>query len=145
MSVEDRKFMEIASTSVLKQNGHYHLPLPFRNKETVMPDKYEIAEQRTLNLLKKFKRHDGYAMEYKNFMDEMFKKGFSEKVPPEQLNRKDRKVWYIPHHGVYHRQKGKLRVVFDCASSYKGKSLNKELLQRPDLANNLLGDLLWFR
>lgn len=78
-------------------------------------------------------------------MDEMFKKGYAEKVPPALLNHKDGQVWYIPHHGVYHRQKDKLRVVFDCATSYKGKSLNKELLQGPDLANTLLGDVLRFR
>ena len=136
MSEEDRKFMEIAATSVEHLDGHYHLPLPFRHKETVMPDNYGMVEERTLNLLKRFKRDEDYAMEYKKFM-EVLKKGYAEKVPLEQLKRKDGQVWYIPHHRVYHRQKGKLRVVFDCGASYKGTSLNKELLQGPDLANTL--------
>lgn len=35
-------------------------------------------------------------------------------------------------------------VVFDCASSYKGTSLNKVLLQGPDLANSLICVLLRF-
>ena len=35
--------------------------------------------------------------------------------------------------------------MFDCSSSYRGKSLNRELLQGPDLANPLLGILLRFR
>ena len=55
-------------------------------------------------------------MEYKRFMTEVLEKGYAEKVPMEQLQRKDGQVWHIPHHGVYHQQKGKLRVVFDCAA-----------------------------
>ena len=38
-----------------------------------------------------------------------------------------------------------LRVVFDCTSPYKGTSLNKVLLQGPDLTNSLIGVLLKFR
>lgn len=145
ISEEDKRFMEIASTSVVLKDRHYHIPLPFRHKDRVMPDNYEMAEQHTLNLLKKFKRDAGYAVEYKNFVHDVLKKGYAKKVPPEQIHRRDRQVWYIPHHGVYHRQRGKLRVVFDCTSSWKGTSLNRELLQGPDLANTLIGVLLRFR
>lgn len=59
-------------------------------------------------------------MEYKKFMDEVFKKGYAEKVPSKQLDLKHGQVWYIPHHSVCHLRKCKLRVVFDCAASYKG-------------------------
>lgn len=55
------------------------------------------------------------------------------------------KVWYIPHHGMYHPAKQKLWVVFDCAASYKGVSLNSKLRQGPDLANSLVGVILRFR
>lgn len=72
-------------------------------------------------------------------MEDVLWKGYAEKVPPEQLQRNDGKVWYIQHHDVYYKQKGKLQVVFDCTSSYKGKSLNTELLQVLDLDNPLLG------
>lgn len=66
-------------------------------------------------------------------------------VPLDQLTQSNGKVWYIPHHGVYHPQKGKLRVVFDCAASYKGTSLNSQLLQVPDFTNSLIGVLVRFR
>lgn len=144
MSGEDRKFMELATSSITFKNGHYHLPFPFRDKSVVLPNNYEVAAQRILNLAKKFKKDTAYAAEYKIFMDGVLGKGYAQKVPQEQLQRNDSHVWYIPHHGVYHKQKKKLRIVFDCSSSFRGKSLNEELLQGPDLANLLFGMLLRF-
>lgn len=77
-------------------------------------------------------------------MENIINKGYAVQVPEHQLSRDDR-VFYIPHHGVYHPKKGKLRVVFDCTASYQERSLNKELLQGPDLTNTLVGVLLRFR
>ncbi|KAK0134388.1 hypothetical protein N1851_030045 [Merluccius polli] len=51
----------------------------------------------------------------------------------------------LQNSGVYHPKKKKLRVVFDCAASYQGLSLNTKLLQGPDLTNSLIGVILRFR
>ena len=51
------------------------------------------------------------------------------------------RIWYLPHHGVFHPQK----PVFDCSAEYKGDALNKHLLQGPDLTNKLVGVLVRFR
>ncbi|KAL0162190.1 hypothetical protein M9458_041586, partial [Cirrhinus mrigala] len=75
----------------------------------------------------------------------MFEKGHTVKVPTPHPSRQDGQVWYIPHHGVHHPQKKKLRVVFDCAASFQGVSLNSELLQGPDMTNSLIGVLTSFR
>ncbi|KAJ8043651.1 hypothetical protein HOLleu_10842 [Holothuria leucospilota] len=41
--------------------------------------------------------------------------------------------WYLPHQPVLHpRKPGRVRVVFDCASRYKGTCLNDQLLHGPD-------------
>ena len=40
---------------------------------------------------------------------------------------------------------GKIRVVFDCNSQYKGNSINQNLLSGPDLTNRLIGVLHRFR
>ena len=47
---------------------------------------------------------------------------------------------------MYHPQKpDKIRVVFDASSEFKEESLNKHLLQGPDLTNDLFGVLSRFR
>ncbi len=73
--------------------------------------------------------------------------GYARRVPcDEQEAEKDRPVWYLPHHPVFHPQKpGKVRVVFGCAANFKDTSSNDQLLQGPDLTNGLIGVLIRFR
>lgn len=83
--------------------------------------------------------------DYVSFMSDVIKKGHAEMVPEEQLLWNDGSPWYIPFHGVYHKQKESIQVVFDCTSSYQGTALNSELLKGPDLTNTLLGILVRIR
>ena len=145
MSAEDHKFVQMMTSSITHENGHYYMPLPLRNRNVIMPNNRDMAKQRAMNLIRKFKSDETYALEYKAFMDDVIRKGYAEKVPESMLQREDGKVWYIPHHAVYHKRKKTIRVVFDCTSTYKGTSLNSELMQGPDLANLLIGVLLRFR
>ena len=64
-------------------------------------------------------------------------------MPSSQLSNS--KVWYLTHHGVYHKLKKKIRIVFNCSLANHGTSLNDVLYQGPDLTCNLLGVLLRFR
>lgn len=75
----------------------------------------------------------------------IFACNYAEQVPVEQRDLHNGRVWYIPHHGMYHPRKGTLRVVFDCGATFKGVSLNTELLQGPNLTSMLVGVLLRFR
>ena len=56
------------------------------------------------------------------------------------------KVWYIPHHAVFHPSNPeKIRVVFDCSAEWHGISVSKSLISRPDLTNQIIGVLIKFR
>ena len=78
-------------------------------------------------------------------MNDMVKKGYAEKMPKDEV-RQDGRIWYLPHHGVFHPQKpDKIRVGFDCSAEYKGEALNKHLLQGLHLTNKLVGVLVRFR
>ena len=52
MSVEDKKFMDVTTRSVIHKNGHYHLPLPFRD-DVCLPDNKEVSVQRAMSLSKR--------------------------------------------------------------------------------------------
>ncbi|XP_074648981.1 uncharacterized protein LOC141904301 [Tubulanus polymorphus] len=78
------------------------------------------------------------------FIQDLFVKDFAELVPEDELNSTEIE-WYLPHHPVYHPQKKKLRVVFDCSASFAGISLNNQLYSGPDQTNALIGVLLRFR
>ncbi|KAL7824645.1 hypothetical protein SRHO_G00344950 [Serrasalmus rhombeus] len=145
MSLDDKKFMKILTEQVTYENSHYYLPLPFRNDNVMMPNNREVAIRRAASLAKRLKGDKSFQAEYKQFMDKMLEQDYAEEIPLDQLHIVEGKIWYVPHHGVYHRRKGILRVVFDCTSSFQNTSLNKELLQGPDLTNNLLGVLMRFR
>ncbi len=119
MSREDHEFMEKVSKSTELQDRHYKLNLPFRMENPMLPNNLCVAKHRLIGLKRKFERNNVFHQEYKDFMDEVMKQGYAEKVPLHQLKQDEGKVWYVPHHGVYHPKKGTLRVVFDCGAAFK--------------------------
>jgi hypothetical protein len=147
-SQDDKLFLERVEQSIRFEDGHNIMGLPFRSDDVSMPNNRRQAEQRMVLLGRKFEKDATYAEEYRGFMAKVLDKGFARRVPAYQLQpevENSGKVWYIPHHGVRHPRKRKLRVVFDCAARYGGSSLNDELLGGPNLTNSLVGILLRLR
>lgn len=145
MSQEDLQFLESVSTSTQKVDGHYCIALPLKDKDLRMPDNKCLAEQRLVSLKRKLQRNPEFHEDYKKFMNDLLDKGYATKVPENQLRRHDERIWFIPHHGIQHPKKRKLRVVFDYTASFQGVSLNNQLLQGPDLTNTLIGVVTRFR
>ena len=85
-------------------------------------------------------------IKYQETMNNYIDDSHAEKIPKEELEPDDRPVWYVPHHSVMHPLKPeKVRVVYDCAATYKGTSLNQQLMSGPDQTNQLVGVLIHFR
>ena len=147
LSHEDRTFMSKVSKSIHQRcDGHYEMPLPFKQESVALPDNKEVALNRLSRLKKKLKTDSKYRKDYLAFMSNLIECGHAERVPAEEAEMKSGQVWYIPHHGVYHPKKpDKIRVVFDCSVEFSGESLNRHLLQGPDQTNNLVGVLCRFR
>ena len=144
-SQEDFLFLRKMEESIHMNNGHYEMPLPLRNGDVQLPNNRQLALKRLYHLGRKLKRNPVLQDDYKTFMANMIAKGHAEAIPDGDQAVRGR-VWYIPHQGVYHPKKpNKLRVVFDCSAKLNGQSLNDNLLQGPDMTNNLIGVLLRFR
>ena len=145
-SQEDKKFLRITRENMRIVNGHYELPLPFKNPNVQMPNNREQAVKRAQWQKKKMLRDEKYREDYVTFMNELVSKGYASKVPEDREAPESGKQWYIPTHGVYNpRKPGKIRVVLDCSARFGGTSLNDQLIQGPDLTNALVGVLNRFR
>ena len=112
------------------------------SKIVIMPENRTQVLHRLKYTRKKMLKEPRFHIEYCKFMRKLFEAGHARKVPKERVGER---AWYIPHHGVYHPTKGKLRVVFDCSAEKDKVSLNSKLKQGPDFSNSLLGVLLRFR
>ena len=147
LSVEDRRFLKIMREGIHQlEDGHYEMPLPLKSENVELPNSKELALSRLLRLRRRLTSDEQFRKDYSSFMQDIISSGYAERVPVEELSTKSKQVWYIPHHGVYHKKKpGKIRVVFDRSTVCDGQSLKQQLLQGPDLTNNLTGVLCRFR
>lgn len=77
ISNDDRKFLAILKNG---KDGHYEIPLPFREDLPYLPNNKSMAEQRLKHLKRKLDKDKPYRSQYGNFMTDMIQKGFTEKV-----------------------------------------------------------------
>ncbi|XP_048586408.1 uncharacterized protein LOC116604491 [Nematostella vectensis] len=145
-SIENKRALEIMEDTLEIVDGHCQVALPWRRDPPYLPYNKSMAERRCGLLKKRFLRDGVLFDKYKETMNDYIERGHAEKVPAEELARSDGRLWYLSHHPVTHPlKKDKVRIVFDCAAKYGGTSLNEQLLQGPDLTNNLVAVLSRFR
>ncbi len=144
VSQDDRRFLAVMQSEIHMVNGHYQMPLPFKETHPDLSSNKHIALERLSQLKRRLRRSKTFKEHYDTFMSELLAKGYAERAEPAT---DPKSVFYIPHHGVYNVNKpGKVRVVFDCSAKETGKaSLNDCLLQGPDLTNSLIVVLCRFR
>ncbi|XP_068208327.1 uncharacterized protein [Palaemon carinicauda] len=146
LSPEDTTFLKKAESNVMFKDGHFEIPLPFRNQNLMVPNNKILAIKRALYQKKKMQKDPKYHSDYVNFIEKILQNDYAERIPDSLLTVKSGHVWYLHHHGVYNQRKpDKIRVVFDCSAKFNGISLNDQLLQGPDLTNSLIGVLTRFR
>ena len=111
-----------------------------------LPNNRPVAEHRLDLLKRRFIRNPDLHSKYSEVMDDLLNKGYARLVPATSIDNPQHPLWYLPHHPVLNPNKpDKVPVVFDYASVFHGTSLNAQLLQGPDLTNNLVGVLCCFK
>ena len=141
LSMEDKQFVQLMQSNVKQVDGKYELPLPLKDEKNLDASKSrQMAISRIRGIKRKLQANAKFKADYCGFMSTLLEKGYARKCRDNTSG-----AWYIPHHGVYHPTKKKIRVVFDCSAQVNGVSLNDILLQGPDLTNSLVGVLMRFR
>ncbi|XP_068234192.1 uncharacterized protein [Palaemon carinicauda] len=143
LSFEDTRFVKRCQDDIEFRDGHFQLPMPFRDPNVNLPNNKKQAVSRAKWQRRKMKNSEDYRQQYTAFMNKLFEKGYAYKIPDDEVNKIP--VWYLPHHAVFHPKKRKIRVVFYCSAKFEGVSLNDVLLQGPNLTNLLTGVLIRFR
>ena len=123
----------------------YKVRLLWRSARVIMPKNKTMAFSRLKSLERSLLRQPQKAKTYQETIQKYVEQGHARKLTEAELEIDSEKRWYLPHHAVSNPNKPNLRVVFDAAASFAGRSLNDELLKGPDLLHNLIGILLRFR
>ena len=146
LSTEDRRTLEMWEQSIHLSDGHYELPIPFRQHPSVLANNREMILRRLQSLHTKLLHKPELHEQYCASINHMTHKKYAEPVASDTSSDDAELQWYLPHHAVQNVNKpGKIRVVFDCSAKYGGVSLNENVMSGPDLMNWLIGVLLRFR
>ena len=146
ISVQDQKALKYLEESTKLIDGHFTVPMLWKDDTACLPNNYHIALRRLDLLFKKFRKDPELYKMYKSNIEDYLNKGYARILSTNEASNTTKRTWYLPHHGVIHPNKpGKVRICFDAASKFKGKSLNDYLITGPDLLNNLVGILIRFR
>ena len=114
-------------------------------KETASPDQQlEMALNRLDNTERRLIKQPELREKYCGIIEQYVKKGYLEYV--DVINDSN-DCWYLPHFPVVRTDKSttKVRIVFDGAARYDGKSLNDVIQPGPKLKQYLVDVLLRFR
>ena len=125
--MEDPIAFDIMSRQLQHVNGHYELPLLWKNSAAILSASNLIAVRRLLSLKRPLLKNPDLHLRYTDQMESNIQMGYAEKVPTQQLSSGIIQ-WYIPHQPVVNPPKKteKVRIVYDCATaSSNRKSPNK--------------------
>ncbi|XP_026739594.1 uncharacterized protein LOC113502285 [Trichoplusia ni] len=137
----DRRALEtLEKTTKRLPSGQFEAGLLWKKEGETLPNNYNQAFRRLVNIEKKLDREEDVKEYYE--MQIQIENGYAEKAP---VTTTKGKTFYLPHFAVVHPVKRKPRIVFDAAAKYEGRSLNDALLAGPDLLQSLFGVLLRFR
>ena len=114
-------------------------------KENVeLQNNYPVAKAQLKSLHSRLSKDETLRIKYQETLQTDLEKGYVK--PVVFTEPQPETVWYLPHHPVCNPKKpGKVRRVANAASSFRGQSLNDNLLSGPDLLQNLFLLLLRFR
>ncbi|XP_037515449.1 uncharacterized protein LOC119391870 [Rhipicephalus sanguineus] len=145
---KSQEIINTFSTSIKKTDKRYEVALPWKPLNIHLAHNKAIAQKRLTSLTKRLSRDETTLIEYDVAIRQYLEQGFAERLPREEINNDENRVYYMPHRAVFRPDSlsTKIRVVFDASSSDTGCiSLNEALEPGPNLNPDLLKVLINFR
>ena len=142
--LEEKLTLQTAEHSMNYENQMYRVGVPWKERQPVLPNNYDMALRRLENTEKRLKRSPDIADSYSKCIEQYIEKGYVMKIMEHE---KSKSKWYLPHFPVIRldKESTKTRIVFDASAKYDGVSLNDVIHQGPKLQRDLFDVLLRFR
>ena len=148
LTVEERCALEHFNSHHSRDDeGRFVVPLPKRSIETKLGESRAQTVRRFLSFERSVHSR-GVFPEVQKVMQEYFDQQHAEEVPPEDLNKPQDQVFYMPMHVVCKESSTttKVRAVFDAsAATSTGVSLNSTLMVGPTVHPPLIDVLIRFQ
>eukprot|EP00117_Sycon_ciliatum_P034581 scpid8721/ scgid26367/ len=143
----EREAEELATATMRHDGQRYEIGLPWiRPTGPNITSNRAQAEQRLRGLEKTLSAKPAIQAEYHRVLAAHLEKGYI-RIVPEAIAAADcQHQWYLPHFPIVREDKStsKVRVVFDAAAVWKGRSINAEMHTGPRLQNDIVRILLRF-
>ena len=132
---------------IVFKDGLYSAQLPWKRDNSELPDNYNITLKRTESTLRRLPQEPALLQMYGEIIADQERRDFIEKVT-DNTTDPDRRVHYIPHHGVRNDSATTfIHIVYDCSCRQNRDSpiLNDCLESTPPQLNDLTSILTRFR
>ena len=134
---------EIISKKLKYKEGKYEAPILWKNKAPE-GNNFEAVYKRTKGMERRLEQKGNAISRIDEVVTAYKQKEYIKEVPESQ---KYEPSYYLPHFAIIKedRTSSKVRIVFDAAAKYDGKSLNDRILNGGKLQNDMVDIMLKFR
>lgn len=143
VSPENRTALETLKNDIRKLETGYEAPRLWKTREPNVVDNHVVASHHNQCLIHCFKRDPVYENRFRAAMEKTFDEGYAVRLKPEELGSDPAN--YLPIFGISKKGSAKVRIVFDAAAKFKGKSFNDRVHPGLVLQNSLPRIIIRFR
>ena len=146
LTKDEKRALYLLESKTTLVEGRCQVGMLWKDDDVQLINNRALAVKRLQSTEKRLDKFPEIKGIYHSKIDEYINLGHVKKLSDTEASVTSNKTNYIPHHFVLEpRKPGKIRIVFDASSNFKGTSLNKRLLPGPNLLNNLVNVLSRFR
>ena len=85
LSIQDQRFLKTKIAIHGRPDGHFEIPLPFKQRDIQLPNNPIVAVKHLSSLRMKLSFYAQYRADYIQFMAELIDNDYAERVPPDEL------------------------------------------------------------